>query len=58
MMCHAQELAEDVARAHIQLYVNEYSLDIGNKGRLAIEHLYECAIAHQLIPSFDFSLLR
>ncbi len=58
IMCHAQELAEDVARAHIQLYVNEYSLDIGEQGRHAIEYLYERAIAQQLIPSFDFSLLR
>lgn len=34
--CHAQEMNEDVIRQHIDLYVNQYSLDLGEYGRNAI----------------------
>ena len=37
---HSQEMSEDVMRQHIQLYVNNYSLDLGSEGRNAIETLY------------------
>jgi 1,4-dihydroxy-6-naphthoate synthase len=37
--CHAQEMDVDVMKAHIKLYVNEYSKSLGNKGRDAIETL-------------------
>jgi 1,4-dihydroxy-6-naphthoate synthase len=33
---HAQEMGEAVMRQHIELYVNDYSLDLGEKGRSAI----------------------
>ena len=36
---HAQEMDEDVMRKHIELYVNDYSLDIGEEGRQAIRRL-------------------
>lgn len=36
---HAQEMDEAVCRQHIDLYVNEYSLDYGRAGRAAIEEL-------------------
>jgi 1,4-dihydroxy-6-naphthoate synthase len=36
---HAQELSDDVCAAHIELYVNEYSLDIGGDGLRAITRL-------------------
>ena len=28
-------------RQHIDLYVNDYSLDLGEEGKLAIENLYQ-----------------
>ncbi len=34
---HAQEMEESVIRKHIELYVNDYSIDLGTKGRKAIE---------------------
>ncbi len=37
---HAQELDEEVIQKHIQLYVNDYSLDLGTQGREAISTLY------------------
>lgn len=38
---HSQEMSEDVMRQHIDLYVNNYSLDLGEEGKLAIESLYQ-----------------
>ena len=42
---HARELAQDVIDAHIDLYVNAHSIDLGDSGRAAVRHLY--AVAHQ-----------
>jgi 1,4-dihydroxy-6-naphthoate synthase len=38
---HSQEMSEEVMRQHIDLYVNNYSLDLGDEGRIAIESLHE-----------------
>lgn len=37
---HSQTMSEEVMRQHIDLYVNDYSLDIGNSGKKAVEILY------------------
>jgi 5,8-dihydroxy-2-naphthoate synthase len=37
---NSQEMSEEVMRQHIELYVNNYSLDLGPEGRTAIETLY------------------
>ncbi|GAC1420777.1 MAG: 1,4-dihydroxy-6-naphthoate synthase [Flavisolibacter sp.] len=36
---HAQEMEEAVMRKHIELYVNEYSIDLGKEGTRAVEEL-------------------
>ncbi len=36
---HSQELEDDVVRSHIDLYVNEFSLDLGKEGVAAVEAL-------------------
>jgi 1,4-dihydroxy-6-naphthoate synthase len=36
---HSQEMSEAVMRKHIDLYVNQYSLDLGENGRAAIKKL-------------------
>lgn len=41
---HSQEMSEDVMRQHIKLYVNKYSLDLGDDGKLAIENLHQVFI--------------
>jgi 1,4-dihydroxy-6-naphthoate synthase len=38
---HAQEMNEDVMRQHIDLYVNEYSLDLGEDGQQAVECMHQ-----------------
>jgi 1,4-dihydroxy-6-naphthoate synthase len=48
---HAQEMSEDVMYQHIDLYVNEYSVDLGHEGRRAVEVLFERARAAGVIPA-------
>ena len=38
---HSQSMSEDVMRKHIDLYVNNYSLDLGEEGKNAIRTLYK-----------------
>jgi len=36
---HSQEMSEEVMRQHINLYVNDFTIDMGDTGRKAIEQL-------------------
>lgn len=36
---HAQEIDETVIRSHIELFVNEYSVSLGDEGKLAVRRL-------------------
>ena len=47
---HAQEMSDEVMYKHIDLYVNEYSVDLGVEGRRAVELLFEKASATGIIP--------
>jgi 1,4-dihydroxy-6-naphthoate synthase len=47
---HAFEMDDAVMRAHIGLYVNEFSDDVGPAGIAAVSDLFERAAAHGLIP--------
>jgi 1,4-dihydroxy-6-naphthoate synthase len=47
---HAQEMSEDVMYRHIDLYVNEFSVDLGPEGRRAVELLFNKASATGIIP--------
>jgi 1,4-dihydroxy-6-naphthoate synthase len=40
---HAQEIEDEVINRHIDLYVNNYSLDIGQDGMQAVEELFKRA---------------
>ncbi|NSL88510.1 1,4-dihydroxy-6-naphthoate synthase [Chitinophaga solisilvae] len=40
---HAQEMDEQVMRQHIDLYVNDFSLDLGVEGRAAVDALMQAA---------------
>jgi len=46
---HAQELDEQVIADHISLYVNEFSLSLGEKGRYAVERLEDMARCRKII---------
>jgi 1,4-dihydroxy-6-naphthoate synthase len=47
---HAQEMNEEVMHQHIALYVNDYSIDLGDDGRGAVEILFTKAVALGIIP--------
>jgi 1,4-dihydroxy-6-naphthoate synthase len=38
---HSQEMSQEVMRQHIDLYVNGFSIDLGNEGKIAITVLYD-----------------
>ena len=38
---HSQEMSEDVMRKHIDLYVNNYSIALGEEGKKAVKKLLE-----------------
>lgn len=45
---HAQEMDDDVMFSHIKLYVNQYSKDLGNKGKSAVWQMFEFATNRKL----------
>jgi 1,4-dihydroxy-6-naphthoate synthase len=40
---HAQAMSEDVMQKHIDLYVNNYSVDLGTEGKRAVKTLFDKA---------------
>ncbi len=46
---NAQELSEQVVKQHIDLYVNQYSISLQQKGREAVEKLFEKALETGLL---------
>lgn len=54
---HAQELSEEVTQAHINLYVNEFSENLGEKGYEAVAVLLGRAVEEGLVPPFDISAI-
>ncbi|CQR58806.1 putative menaquinone biosynthesis protein [Paenibacillus riograndensis SBR5] len=55
---HAQELSPEVAKSHIDLYVNEFTMNLGDDGYAAITALLNRAAAEGLVPAVDPVLLR
>lgn len=54
--CHAQEMEEDVMRKHIDLYVNEYTTDLGDIGTKAIETMFSKAHATGIISNIPANI--
>lgn len=54
---HAQEMSEDVMRKHIDLYVNQYSLSLGEKGRKAVELFFEKSKELNLVSDIKLPLI-
>jgi len=48
---NAKEMESNVMNNHIKLFVNEFSLDLGDKGREAIDRLFQIAAEKKVIPS-------
>ncbi|ABW09618.1 protein of unknown function DUF191 [Parafrankia sp. EAN1pec] len=54
---HAQEMAPEVANAHIELYVNDFTLDLGDEGLAAVQELLGRAAAAGLVPELPAGAL-
>jgi 1,4-dihydroxy-6-naphthoate synthase len=50
---HAQEMDEHVTRQHIDLYVNHFSVDLGDDGEAAVTELFRRGREAGAIPSGD-----
>jgi 1,4-dihydroxy-6-naphthoate synthase len=55
---YAQEMDENVIMQHIQLYVNEFTLSLGDEGRNAIKFLLKKGSAHGLIPEVSLPIFN
>jgi len=49
----AQEMEEEVMYNHIKLYVNDFTKELGTKGKQAIETLYSTAFKKNVIPELN-----
>lgn len=48
---HAQEMSEEVMKKHIALYVNDFSISLGNVGKEAVNTLFKKAIETNIIKT-------
>lgn len=53
---HAQEMSEDIMYKHIDLYVNDFSIDLRAEGRAAVTCLFDRAREAGVIPSVTSDL--
>jgi len=53
---HAQAMDEAVMYKHIELYVNKYSINLGEEGRKAIDTLFNLAQEKGIIPALQKNL--
>ncbi|GAB2986581.1 1,4-dihydroxy-6-naphthoate synthase [Mucilaginibacter puniceus] len=53
---HAQEMSEEVMYKHIELYVNKYSIELGEEGRKAIKLLFDTALEKGIIPEITHNI--
>ncbi|MEZ4955568.1 MAG: 1,4-dihydroxy-6-naphthoate synthase [Saprospiraceae bacterium] len=49
----AQEMDTHVMYEHIKLYVNDFTVNLGKSGKLAVHRLFEMANKLQVIPSYE-----
>jgi 1,4-dihydroxy-6-naphthoate synthase len=54
---HSQELSTEVTQAHIKLYVNEFTQDIGVTGYKAVASLLSRASQEGLVPKVNLASL-
>ncbi|MCS7036621.1 MAG: 1,4-dihydroxy-6-naphthoate synthase [Saprospiraceae bacterium] len=50
---HAQAMEDEVMRAHIRLYVNDFSRDLGAAGRQAVTEMFRMAYKVGAIPHYE-----
>lgn len=53
---HAQEMDVSVMKQHINLYVNQSTVDVGVKGQYAVEKMFELGRIRKIIPESHFKI--
>ncbi|MEH3113164.1 menaquinone biosynthesis family protein [Pedobacter terrae] len=53
---HAQAMEESVMYKHIELYVNKYSINLGEEGRKSVDTLFKLAQERGIIPAIQEDL--
>jgi 1,4-dihydroxy-6-naphthoate synthase len=53
---HAQEMNEAVMKSHIDLYVSDFTVNLGARGRLAIQKMFQIAKKNQIIGDYTESI--
>lgn len=48
---HAREMDSTVMNSHIKLFVNEFSVDMGSRGKKAVNELFRVACERKIIPA-------
>jgi 1,4-dihydroxy-6-naphthoate synthase len=48
---HAREMDREVMFSHIDLYVNNYTVELGSKGNKAVRHLFDQCIKQGIIQA-------
>jgi 1,4-dihydroxy-6-naphthoate synthase len=54
---HSQEMSEAVMRKHINLYVNDHSLDLGTTGKNAVKKLLDVYKQNKSAPGFNYEAI-
>lgn len=54
---HSQEMSEEVMYKHIDLYVNKYSVNLGEEGRKAIYTLFDTAVSLKITPAYELDFI-
>ncbi len=53
---HAQELNDEVIHKHISLYVNNFTVDLGEKGKNAVKNLFKRAAEEKIINKVEHDI--
>ncbi len=53
---HAQEMSTEVMYKHIELYVNKYSVDLGEEGTKAVNTFFDEALKQGIIPEIKHDI--
>tara|TARA_Y100001968_G_scaffold314453_1_gene339823 strand:- start:852 stop:1667 length:816 start_codon:yes stop_codon:yes gene_type:complete len=53
---HSQEMATEVIDAHINLYVNEFSISLGEEGRKSVRKLFSMSLDNNVIQDLQIFL--
>jgi 1,4-dihydroxy-6-naphthoate synthase len=56
ILSHAQEMSREVIYKHIELYVNKFSVDLGEEGRKAVQTFFDEAHKQGIIPETNQNL--